>query len=100
MKYRTIFLARAQKFSKEHTQPFDDRKAFYDFFTPKNSQNPEIHGGFAVSPWCGKEACELKLKDELGVTIRCLPFEQENSKGSCICCGKPGNIRAVFAKAY
>ena len=91
---------RAQNFSKEHTQPFDDRKAFYDFFTSKNSQNPEIHGGFAVSPWCGNEACELKLKDELGVTIRCLPFEQENSKGSCICCGKPGNIRAVFAKAY
>jgi prolyl-tRNA synthetase len=47
---------RAQKFSKEHTQTFDDRKAFYDFFTSKNSQNPEIHGGFAVSPWCGKES--------------------------------------------
>jgi len=91
---------RAQNFSKEHTQPFDDRKAFHDFFTSKNSQNPEIHGGFAVSPWCGNDACELKLKDELGVTIRCLPFEQENSKGFCICCGKPGNIRAVFAKAY
>jgi prolyl-tRNA synthetase len=91
---------RAQKFSKEHTQPFDDRKAFYDFFIPQNSQNPEIHGGFAASAWCGNEACELKLKDELGVTIRCLPFEQENNKGSCICCNKPGNIRAVFAKAY
>jgi len=89
--------ARAQQFSKEHTQPFDDRDAFYDFFTPKNS---EIHGGFAVSPWCGQEACELKIKDELGVTIRCLPLEQENSQGVCICCGKPGNIRAVFAKAY
>jgi len=91
---------RAQKFSKEHTQTFDDRKAFYDFFTSKNSQNPEIHGGFAASPWCGNEACELKLKDELGVTIRCLPFEHENSKGSCICCDKPGKFRAVFAKAY
>jgi prolyl-tRNA synthetase len=95
----TLFV-RAQKFSKEHTQPCDDREAFYDFFTPKNSQKPEIHGGFAVSPWCGEEACELKLKDELGVTIRCLPFEQENSKGACVGCGKPGNIRAIFAKAY
>jgi prolyl-tRNA synthetase len=92
--------ARAQKFSKEHTQPFDDSKAFCDFFTPNNLQKPEIHGGFAASPWCGEEGCELKLKDELGVTIRCLPIEQEKSKGSCICCGKPGNIRAVFAKAY
>ena len=92
----TLF-TRAQQFSNEHTQAFDDRKAFYDFFTPKNS---EIHGGFAASSWCGQEACELKLKDELGVTIRCLPFEQENSNGACICCDKPGHIRAVFAKAY
>ena len=91
---------RAQKFSKEHTRSLDDRKAFYEFFSPQNTQKPEIHGGFASSPWCGKETCELKIKDELGVTIRCLPFEQENNKGSCICCNKPGNIRAVFAKAY
>ena len=92
--------ARAQKFSKEHTQPCDDRESFYDFFTPQNSQKPEIHGGFAVSSWCGQEACELKVKDELGVTIRCLPLEQENSKCACVCCGKPGNIRAISAKAY
>ncbi len=100
MKSRTIFFRGRSKFSKEHTQTIDDSKAFYDFFTPKITKNPEIHGGFAVSPWCGEEACELKIKDELAVTIRCLPFEQENVKGACICCGKPGNSRAVFAKAY
>ena len=92
--------ARAQNFSNEHTLSFDDRQTFYDFFTPQNMQKPEIHGGFAVSPWCGEEACELKLKDELSVTIRCLPFEQENSPGACIGCNKPGTIQAVFAKAY
>jgi len=27
-------------------------------------------------------------------------LEQENSKSACVCCGKPGNIRAIFAKAY
>jgi prolyl-tRNA synthetase len=92
--------SRAQKYSQEHTQPFDDSKTFYDFFTPVNSQKPEIHGGFAVSPWCGEETCELKIKNELGVTIRCLPFEQDNSKGPCVCCGSPGKFSAVFAKAY
>ncbi len=100
MKYRTIFLRGLSKFSEEHTQTIDDGKEFYDFFTPKNLQKPEIHGGFAVSPWCGREACELKIKDELGVTIRCIPFEQENDKGTCICCGRPGSSHVVFAKAY
>ncbi len=92
--------SRAQKYSQEHTQTFDDSKKFYDFFTPVNLKKPEIHGGFAVSPWCGEETCELKIKNELGVTIRCLPFEQDNNNGSCVCCGSPGQFSAVFAKAY
>jgi prolyl-tRNA synthetase len=92
--------SRAQAYSKEHTQVFDDNKDFYDFFTAENSSKPGIHGGFAVSPWCGNEACELKIKDDLGVTVRCLPFDQDNSKGSCVCCGRPKKTRAVFAKAY
>lgn len=94
-----LFL-RAQKFTEEHTQAFNKGKEFYDFFTPKNSQKPEIHGGFAVSPWCGKEACELKIKDDLGVTIRCIPSEQEREADCCIACGQPGILHAVFAKAY
>jgi len=92
--------ARAEEFSKDHTMIIEDNQMFWDFFTPQNSQNPEIHGGFALSYWCGEEACELKIKEDLGVTIRCLPFDPENSIGSCINCGKPGTSRAVFAKAY
>jgi prolyl-tRNA synthetase len=92
--------SRAKKFTEKHTHALNDGKEFYDFFTPKNSEKPEIHGGFAVSPWCGDEACELKIKNELGVTIRCIPFEQGGDKGSCIGCGKPGAGQVVFAKAY
>ena len=92
--------SRAQEYSKKHTHTFDDGKEFYNFFTSENSQKPEIHGGFAESLWCGQEACELKIKNELAVTIRCLPFDQDNLKGACICCGGPGKMRAIFAKAY
>ena len=97
--HHTLFL-RAQNFTNEHTRNIDDVKEFYDFFTPQNQERPEIHGGFAVSPWCGDPTCELKIKDDLTVSIRCIPFEQETRKGSCICCGKPATSQVVFAKAY
>ena len=92
--------SRAEAFRKDHSVNIEDKQKFLDFFTPQNSQKPEIHGGFAFSHWCGQEACELKIKEELAVTIRCIPFEQENSKGPCISCGKSGTSLAVFAKAY
>ncbi len=92
--------ARAQAFSKDHTQTIEDAKVFTDFFTPLNLQKPEIHGGFARSPWCGEEACELKIKENQAVTIRCLPFEQDTVKGACIGCGKTAKSWAIFAKAY
>ena len=92
--------ARADAFRKDHTLTINDKKAFCDYFTPQNPQKPEIHGGFAVSHWCGEEACESRIKDDLAATIRCIPFDQDESDGSCIFCGKPGISRAVFAKAY
>jgi prolyl-tRNA synthetase len=50
--------------------------------------------------WCGEAACEQKIKEDLAVTIRCIPFEQESGPGPCVGCGKPGSHRVVFAKAY
>jgi prolyl-tRNA synthetase len=91
---------RADIFRKEHTISLSDPNEFYKFFTPQNSERPEIHGGFAVSSWCGNQACEEKIKEDLAVTIRCIPFEQENKPETCICCGKPGTCQAIFAKAY
>jgi prolyl-tRNA synthetase len=78
----------------------DDSSDFYDWFTPKNLEKPEIHGGFAMSHWCGKEACEAKIKTDLNVTIRCIPLTAKKEPGACICCGKPSHARVVFAKAY
>ncbi len=102
---KTVF-ERALSFRKEHTIIIDDNKTFYDYFTPQNPDKPEIHGGFSLSFWCGSEWCESKIKEDLGVTIRCIPFdgefEIENQSGEekCICCAQPGGQRVVFAKAY
>jgi prolyl-tRNA synthetase len=92
--------ARAAAYARDHTLTIEDARTFSDFFTPQNLEKPEIHGGFARSPWCGEEACELKIKENQAVTIRCLPLEQDTVKGTCIGCGKPGTLWAIFAKAY
>ena len=91
---------RALAFQKAHTQILDDEKDFKAYFEPRNKEQPEIHGGFAESHWCGTQACEMRIKDDLGVTIRCIPLNREDEDGHCICCGKSSTKRVVFAKAY
>ena len=91
---------RACQFRDAHTRTVDDRNEFYSWFTPENLAKPEIHGGFAMSHWCGEEACEAKIKADLNVSIRCIPIAAQKEPGTCICCGKPSNARVVFAKAY
>jgi prolyl-tRNA synthetase len=96
-------LERAVAHRDQYTVRIDDRKTFYEFFTPRNLDNPEIHGGFALSAWCGSARCEEKIKEDLSVTIRCLPHDEsprQSDSGACVCCGARSAISAVFAKAY
>jgi len=91
---------RAKRFLSEHTRPIDSWDEFKSFFTPKNKERPEIHGGFALSHWCTRDECEQAINEELSVTIRCIPLEREEEAGTCIRCGKASPGRVVFAKAY
>ncbi len=92
----------ALAFREEHTRTIDTNKAFYKFFTPKNQKKPEIHGGFALAPWCGSDECENKIKQDLKVTIRCIPLNNSDTTeaGQCICCQNPSKRRVIFSKAY
>jgi prolyl-tRNA synthetase len=92
--------AQALAFREAHTRRIDGREAFEAFFTPRSPEKPEIHGGFALSHWCGEAGCEQGIKETLNVTIRCIPLENDPEKGHCICCGGPSNERVVWAKAY
>lgn len=56
--------------------------------------------GFIRAMWCGDRACEDKLKEEAGVTSRCIPFEQEQLDGKCVCCGKEAKHMLYWGKAY
>lgn len=94
-------LQRALDHRAENTKEIDSYEDFITFFTPKNSDRPEAHGGFAMSHWCDARECEDKINDELSVTIRTVPFDREESgAGACVCCGKPSSGRVVFAKSY
>jgi len=70
-----------------------------EFFTPKNAEKPEIHGGFVLAKWCGDMETE-KLLEELKVTIRCLPLEQSGTQGKCVLTGRPAILDAIFSKSY
>ena len=86
---------------EQNTCDIDTWDEFKAFFTPENSEKPEMHGGFAHSHWCDAEECENKINDELSVTIRTVPFDRASSgEGSCILCGKSSSGRVVFAKSY
>jgi len=92
---------RALSFRRENTVRIDANKEFHEFFTPHDSEKPEIHGGFAISGWCGAETCEAKIKEDLSVTIRCIPFDDDTDENRpCICCGRPDGRPVIFAKAY
>lgn len=68
-------------------------------FKEKLTDNP----GFVKAMWCGSRDCEDKIKEETGATLRCIPFEDEQEvigNGNCVCCGKPAEKMAYFARAY
>jgi prolyl-tRNA synthetase len=83
-----------------NTVKIDNEKDFYAFFTPKNENKPEIHGGFALAHFSGSTEVEEKLKNDLKVTVRCIPHELDSSPGTCIFTGQPSKQRVIFAKAY
>ncbi|EYE88693.1 prolyl-tRNA synthetase [Fervidicella metallireducens AeB] len=56
--------------------------------------------GFIKAMWCGETACEEKIKEVVGVTSRCMPFEQEHLSDKCICCGKEAKHMVYWGKAY
>ena len=56
--------------------------------------------GFYKTLWCGSLECELKMKEEIGVTSRCMPLEQEHLGDTCVCCGRPAHRMIIWGKAY
>ncbi len=80
-----------------------DRRAAMTFTAKDYAELKDIADnkpGFIKAMWCGDRECEDKLKDELGITSRCIPFEQEHISDTCVCCGKPAKHMLYWGKAY
>lgn len=58
------------------------------------------HVGFVKSMWCGELACEEKVKEEAGMSSRCMPLVQEHLGDVCPICGKPAKKMIVWGVAY
>ncbi len=60
----------------------------------------EEHGGFIKTMWCGDLDCELKMKEEAGMSSRCMPFAQEHLGDVCPICGKTAKTMIYWGVAY
>ena len=91
--------ARALAFREENTRSIDNKEQLYAYFTSDDQSKPEIHGGFALVHWDRDPQWEEQLKNDLKVTIRCIP-EKKSEPGTCIFSGKESPCRVVLAKSY
>lgn len=73
----------------------------YDAFTLEEAKRlQQEHGGFIRTMWCGDEACEIRMKEEAGMTSRCIPFAQQHLADTCAICGKPAKKMIYWGVAY
>ena len=85
-------LERARKHRDAHTYVAHNMEELKDIADNKP--------GFIKAMWCGERECEDKLKEDAGITSRCMPFEQETISDVCVCCGKPAKKMVYWGKAY
>lgn len=57
-------------------------------------------GGFFICPWDGTAETEAKIKEDTQATIRCIPFNVEQTPGIDMVSGKPSTKRVIIARSY
>ncbi len=93
---------------------FDEAKAFlktrtvtdigtrpeFEAYFKKHEENGFVSGqGFVRAKWSG-DLKSLDVLEELGVTIRCIPFDQDGKEGACVLTGAAATQDVIFARAY
>jgi prolyl-tRNA synthetase len=87
-------LAQARQFLEANIRDAANDAEFKDILETKR--------GFVRAAWCGDEACEARIKAETMATIRVIPLDDREAATAepCVACGRPGQVRAYFARAY
>jgi len=75
-------------------------RAAFDAYFGKDADNTFSGGqGFVRAKWSGDKA-SLDALDALGVTVRCIPFDQNGVEGKCVLTSAPATQEVIFARAY
>lgn len=87
-------LETAKRFQRENTHQVKDYEEF--------KRVMETRRGFIKTFWCGKSACEDRIKEETMATIRVVstPEQCGGEQGRCIVCGGESDTVVYFARAY
>lgn len=57
-------------------------------------------GGFVKAMHCGDEECEKALKDETGISSRCILENEAPISDKCAICGKPAKYKVAWGRSY
>ncbi len=91
-KMQNDMLERAREHRDAHTYTVKTKEEFL--------QTAEEKPGFIKAMWCGCQECEDEIKEQTGVTARCIPFEEEQISDTCVWCGRPAKHMVYWGKAY
>ena len=72
-------------------------------FTAKTLEDVEnimnTQPGFVKADWCGREECELKMKEIKGTKSRCI-VDEEMITGKCVVCGDEAKYTVIWGQQY
>ena len=77
-----------------------DEHSYPAYSLEEAKQLQEEKGGFIKTMWCGELACEMKMKEQAGMSSRCMPLHQEHLADTCPICGKPAKHMIYWGVAY
>jgi prolyl-tRNA synthetase len=90
----------ASAFMKSRTVTDIKTRAGFEAYFKKDADNSFVSGqGFVRAKWSG-DPKSLPALEELGVTVRCIPFDQDGKEGKCVLTGASATQDVIFARAY
>ena len=94
------YYTQAERFLKEHIRSdVTDLAGLRRIFGGGDDEASSKERCLVRAKWSGEESSLAVLK-EMKLTIRCIPFDQSNTEGTCILTGRPARAEVIFGVAY
>ena len=98
----TMFNIAKERMERNIKTDITTPEEFAKYFTNSNEwieDGKEGKVAFVKGKWCADPKTEEILKS-MKITIRCIPFEQSNTKGKCSLTGKDATLDVIYARSY